>query len=228
MASLLAHTIIGSTGGTAVTTAGINTAGANLIVTGISYYGGSPGTSTPSDSKGNTWTALTLYGNTAPNNDAIQLFYCSNPTVGTGHTFTASATTGLTYPCIMVQAWSGAASSSQLDQQNGGFSNTAGATIQPGSITPTTNGQIIITALDASTSTNTYSIDSSFTISDSMAYNSTNSVAGAMAYFIQPTAGAINPTWTSDSVPARAAAIASFKVSAATNYNDPLWFGMTA
>ena len=61
----------------------IDTTGANLIVVMASYYRTVPA-SDFTDSKGNTWTALTE--RILPD-IAARIFYCVNPTVGTGHTF---------------------------------------------------------------------------------------------------------------------------------------------
>jgi len=225
--ALVAHTIAGSVASAAVTTSVVNMTGANLIIIGITMYNGAGGTSAPSDSTGsNTWTPLTEYGNITPNYFTTQLYYCSPCTTSSSQTFSASATNAFTYPVIAVAGFSGASSSSVFDQQNGNTNAGTATTIQPGSITPGGNGYIIVTMLDGGATTGGFSINSSFAISDSLAYSSGNYLATAMAYYFQPSAGAINPTWTFNSVAGQTASIASFKVPAPpAQKGDIIWFG---
>src|SRR5580698_9786386 len=78
----------GSTNQQSVTTAPMNTSGADLIIIEIcgSEGDGSP-LQVPTDSKSNSWTALTEY--TGANNYSKAQFYYSRPTTGgSGHTFT--------------------------------------------------------------------------------------------------------------------------------------------
>ena len=111
-----------------VTSNAIDTTGANLIVLAVSYYGGLGNTliaGEVSDSKGNTWTALTNRGSNNAGN--VRLFYCSNPTVGSGHTFTASDSGGGgTYPSLFAIALSGAKTSSPFDLENGSNTTSPG------------------------------------------------------------------------------------------------------
>ncbi len=179
-------------------TSAVNTTGANLIV--ILIAGGSD--ITPSDNKGNTYTGLTIH---SQGGDDSRLWYCYNPTVGTGHTFHQQ----WSYECIFAAAFSGVAAS-PFDQENG--SNTAGATsLQPGSITPSEDNCLIVTGLMAGNSNSNHAVNDGFTITNSI--NGVNGVnyGGAMAYLIQTTATAANPThsWTSSVV--AALSIASFK-----------------
>ena len=124
--SLIAHTATGSAG----TTSGINTTGANLIVVTVAY----DTQSGVSDSNGNTWTALTAQSGSQDGN--ARMYYCFNPTVGAGHTFTSAQG----YGAICVSAWSGAATSPQ-DQQNGQYNGPSPtSTIEPDRITVVPNG----------------------------------------------------------------------------------------
>jgi len=159
---------------------------------------------TVTDSKSNSYTALNAISNTLS-----QLFYVSVPTVGSGHTFTAASLVGN----LQVEAWSGAASSSPFDVQNATVGTAT--TVQPGSITPSQNNSLIVTGVGAQ-NTQTFSINSSFTISDQWG-GSGNAVPGAMAYFVQSTAAAINPTWTETGSGVMTATIAAFKPGAATS-----------
>src|SRR4051812_10619033 len=83
---LVAHaTAQYSSASSGCTSGAIDTSGANFLVASVSFLVG--GTPVLSDSKGNTWTArTTVNGGTS----AIKEFYVTNPTVGSGHTFTIS------------------------------------------------------------------------------------------------------------------------------------------
>ena len=188
-----------------VTTSGIDTTGANLIILGVSYNTGT--TPTITDSKGNTWTGLTAQAQAS--NGASRIYYCYNPTVGSGHTFSNSTSGG--FSTITVQAWADALSA-PFDQENG--AKTAGAsTLATGSITPGVDNEVIISHFMFSAA-GTASVNSSMTISNQQNFGAANNYGGALAYKVQTTATAINPTWTSGGgSTGLAATIASFKVN---------------
>ncbi len=190
MASLVAHTVAGSTdGGNSVTTSAIDTTGATLLV--VSITGAINDIHLPSDSKSNTWTGLSIA--TAPGGVSNKLFYAENPIVGSGHTFDFSVAG--TYPSIEVLAFSGAATTSVFDVDSWNSSNTS-PTISVGPVTPSGNGYIIVSGLYDDSATVAPSIDSGFTVSDSIAQNGGNSYGSAAAYLIQGTAASVTPTWT--------------------------------
>src|SRR6266478_65117 len=156
--TLIAHTY--GIGPPPAISGSINTTGADFIIIAIadSYWGSTALT----DSKSNTWIPLTSYS--AADKSRIWLYYCLNPIIGAGHTFTATAT-GTSYPSLYVQAWSGANLISAYDTING--ANSGGATtLAPGSITPAENNELIITALCSESLSGPYSVDSGFTITD--------------------------------------------------------------
>lgn len=192
---------LGINGGTS---AAINTTGANLIVVAVTRYDPS-GQPTLSDSKGNTWVGLT---STTLTTGALRLFYCYAPTVGTGHTFTTTLSTS--YSSVHVAAFSGAAAS-PLD---GETADTTGSAIgRPGSITPTVDGDLIISAVVHATGSTPWAIDSGMTILNSQAGTSGQGFSGAIAYKVQTTAAAINPQWTISSGNVGTPAIAAFKAA---------------
>jgi hypothetical protein len=212
--ALVAHAGAGSSDSNNVTTSSVNTTGANLLVAVVCSYSGSP---TLSDSKGNTWTGLTVYN---PSNDTslkLQLYYCASATVGSGHTFTLSSS-GKS-PSICVAAFSGA-DAAPLDQQAGFTGSNASSTVQPGSVTPSTDNQLLVTGISGYSSA-VSSIDSSFTITDTVAYTGTD-IVGALAYKIQTAKGAENPTWTVVGSNVQTAAIATFKASAGGGGGTPV------
>lgn len=214
--ALISHTSIGNAS-SAVTSA-INTTAANFIIAGTaSGAGASTGMS---DSKGNTWVPLT--GFIGPSG-CSRLFYSVNPAVGIGHTFTYTGS----FPAIEVAAFSGVATISPFDQQNGFTSGSSFVTAtQPGSITPSVSGSLIIVDASFGSVFGTPTIDSGFTVLETVP--ETSSYGGILAYLIQSVAAPVNPTITAGSSKTTAG-IASFKPGAgALAYNDPLWFGMTA
>lgn len=199
--SLVAHTGQGSTNTNGFTTTSINTTGANLIVVAIDY----DTAPTLADSFSNVWTVAA--GPVGSSGSDTVLYYCANPTVGSGHTFTITVTNGS--PVIFVQAWSGGASF-PLNKTNGAGGGDAG-TVQPGSITPGSNGELLVSSVFNADATNNVTINDSFSISDQLLQVNSEHFGGGAAYLIQAGGGAINPTWTNPSGSnLYAAAIASF------------------
>ena len=204
---------LGANGGT---TGSIDTTGASFLVLNVSYY--DPGTApTISDSKSNTWSALTLQSSTG----SSRLYYCASPSVGTGHTFSANGTGS--YPSLQVLAFSGS-HGTPFDQQNGATS--AGATsLATGSITPSEDNELVIAGLVHGDNTaGAVSIDGGFTAYKN-AFSSGNNMGGGIAYLIQTTATAANPSWSVTTSTQLAATIASFKAAAggATVYSQFWW-----
>lgn len=197
---------LGQNGGTTAGT--IDSSGADTLFMVVGLQGGTP---TVSDSKSNNWTQVVTVDNGFGAKNF--LFRSDTPaTVGSGHTFTATLNSGLVG--IAVTAFAGGATSS-IDDQNAGHGSVFASTIAPGSITPTADNTIVITGASASDSpTDPSSIDASFTIAAHVAAGATNYGTG-IAYLVQTTAAAANPTWTlSQSATHEVATIASFKAAA--------------
>ena len=215
----LTHTSASAASVTTVTTPAIDTTGADFaaVVTSQNASGSTGGAVT--DSKGNTCTqGAQANGATYINS---RIWYCPLSSVGTGHTFTFSISSGIIGGGIAVQTFSGS-QSSPLDQTNSATGTST--TQQPGSITPTTSGQLIVTSSQVNYPGSTATIGGSFTIGDGFAAAGDFSYMSCyLAYYFQPTAGAINPTWTFSNVFQEGTAIASFKfASAASNVFNPL------
>lgn len=178
------------TGGTGLTTSGIDTTGANLIVIEVTCYSGGGNPELNSDTYGNTWTGLSQYGNGLGGGTALsRLFYCANPVVGTGHTFTSNS-----FQCtVSIVAVSGAASS-PFDAETGG-SIATGTSGQPGSITPSEGNCLVVTGigLDGGVS---YSCDGGYTAVTTNSGFFSGPKGGGLAYIVQTTAMATNPTWS--------------------------------
>ena len=188
-----------------ITTPGIDTTGADLLIVSVSQYVGfSVGTLT--DSKSNSWSGLTAQ--VGSSNIYTRLYYSIPTSVGSSHTFSFN-NGGALAGAIDVQAWSGA-DPTPFDVENG--AKGSGITSkQPGSITPNNANSLIISALGTDGGTG-YSVNSSLTISDFDDYSGGNNEGQALAWFVQGAAAAINPTWSwSGSSTETAAVIAAFK-----------------
>lgn len=186
-----------------------NTTGADLIVLTVATAGYFPALATISDSYGNTWTQGP---STNPEDFSTStIYYCVNPTVGTSHTFTTS--NGFAHPSAQMSAWANAASEAGPSNNNvGGTSQT----VQAGSVTPSSNGALIITQCAYDVSGEAPTINGGYSVLDNndYAYNPGTGFGGwggTDAYLIQGSAGATNPTWTlTDATSTPAATIAVF------------------
>lgn len=210
--SYLTSVSAGSTNSNNVTSGAIDTSGAKIIVVGVSR--GTLGTvGAPTDNQGNTYT-LAVNTNVAARNSL--LFYCINPTTNASHTFSYSDTSS--FPAIYAAAFSGEADS--LDATNS--NTTSGSTIQPGSVSPAGDNELFVTVVaENSGSVLTVSIDSSFTIVQELCSTvSADYRGGAIAYKIQTTGSAENPTWSGFSGAATAATIANFTISGSSSVNS--------
>jgi hypothetical protein len=197
----------GANGGT---TDAIDTTGATLLVMVLSAINAVGLGSTPTDSKGNTWTPRTGYS--SGGNGAVKTFYVENPIVGSGHTFTYSRASS--FPVIMVLAFNGTVLTSVYDVENGA-GQVGGTTLQTGSVTPSENNEVLIAGTGIEGTGRTATINSSFTITDGIAGDGATRMGGYAAYLIQTTATAVNPTWTYSGAVTRVAAnIATFKAAA--------------
>lgn len=184
--SIIGHSWGESTDAVNATTGAIDTTGADLIIIHIAI-GTALGAPTVTDNKSNTWTALTAK---TSGSQTSQLYYCVNPTVGSGHTFNVAAF----IDSIEVLAVSGVDSGTPFDVQNG---NTGGSgAIQPGSVSPTNNNSLIVTGVEGNFTVDPYSINLSFTKTDASVGNPGPKLASAFAYLIQTAKAAVNPTWT--------------------------------
>ena len=198
--ALLTHKAAGSTDNNVATTAAISTLGATFITLGVVVQNGVA--VVISDSASNTWEAGTRTVNAAGTD--VQQFKTSSPITSATHTFTATTISGS--PAIAVASFDGP-SGVTLDKQSGGIVTT-GTTVQPGSILPGQNNELVVSVVGYN------SISSTATASGMTVLDSTGTSADAygigLAYKVQTTAAAINPTWTYGGSTFAAASIASF------------------
>ncbi len=195
------------------TTPAMDSSGANLLVVMFFTYAGFPATIT--DSKSNTWT----YATPVTLGGAIEMSvaYCHSPTVGSGHTFTMNVAT-LDFSYLTAIGFSGAAAAAGYDTTVAGFSFGTN-TQQPGSLTPVEDNEVLITFLyGTDTGASNLTINSGFTEVEDIAVSDNSNSQIGLAYKIQTTAGAENPTWTGTSWTAAASMythMTAFKAAAA-------------
>jgi hypothetical protein len=193
---------------TNVTTSSVDTTGANTLFAVVNYYVGITATApTVTDSKSNTWTKLTSWSDGV--NDRIALYYAKNATVGSGHTVTVVGTAQ--YPGVCFLAFSGGDTTAPFDVENGGtVLSTSGGPGASGA--PATANSLTISFRGSQNSDGgSYTVGSSFTISDSVD-RATNGLGVGAAYKI--TSASENPTWTWANSQQEVLGIAVFKPAA--------------
>lgn len=191
-----------STNGTSVTSAAIDSTGANFLVAAIADYAGAAVGATPIDSKGNTWNPLTSFVD-GSNLTRIRLYWSKPSAVGAAHTISYTQTT----PSIAFAAFSNT-NATPFGSEVG----ASGSSVSPagGSITPGANNGLIISAF-CGLGPLPITPDPSFTIIGTALASSVNNFAIGMSYFIQTTAAAVNPVWTTSNSNPWAATNAIFK-----------------
>lgn len=195
------HVAAGSVAGSDVTTSARDTTGDTLLVASIVDGLGAPA---PSDSYGNTWVQM---GPTESTSFTNKVWYVKNPTVGPGHTFTTNSGAGR-LPLIEVVTFSGTDTTQNVDQTNG--ASATATSIQPGNVTPSLNGEVVIVSGAWDTAA-TASINGGFTITDQLTLSPGTHYSGALAYLIQTTAAAADPTWSLSGSADALAVIGTFK-----------------
>lgn len=180
--------LVGSAQGTG-TTASLNTSGASLLAVYVAYD--SVG-ATLSDSKGNSWTGLTA-NNTAGGSRG-RWWYCASPSsVGASHTFSSS----VSYAAVFVVALSGTKTTSPIDVESTAVA-AAVATLASGTVTPSEDGCIVLAGIAIGGSSTSPAFASPLTNAQQKNAVTGTNYGGAIAYEIQTTATARNPsaTWT--------------------------------
>ena len=186
-----------------VTSSAMDSTGADFLVVAIGGFRAKFVSTVVTDNKGNEFFPMT---SSSDDNASALIYYCSNPTVGSSHTFTYSEAG--TYPSITAIAFS---SVGCLETQNWS-GHLASNTVSTGSVTAASDGSLFIVAGCAQAGTFS-SIDSSFTLENANAYSANVSMGSCMAYKIQTTASSENPTLTNSGSAAISASIACFNPS---------------
>lgn len=189
--ALVAHISAQYTGfGGGATTSNIDTTGSKLLVVSASGFQSTAAVGILSDSNSNTWIQLTVRPASGGASAFQGLWYCINPTVGSGHNFTI---TDGNYGTLEVSAFSNPGTVS-FDSSVGANGNSS--TAQPSSITPANADSLLCVGLAyQNTGPTLTGIDSSFTITDTE--SGLGVIQGSLAYKIQSGAGsAENPSWS--------------------------------
>jgi hypothetical protein len=228
--ALVAHRIdaLGSLVGGAKTSGTFDSTGATLLVVGILFPVSNNGPII-TDSKGNTWHELIEASDGMGAGDT-QWWYAWNPTVGSGHTVTITGQLSLaTKSSVVIAAFSGARSAvDPFDVQNSATTNGGNGPVSPGSITPAEPNELVLSVCEWESSGGTVSIGSGFTITDQIDVGASN-YGTALAYKIQTSAGAENPSWSSSVAQAEMqAVVASFKVAASAGVLSTAGAGASA
>lgn len=199
-ATFIRGTCAGAGGPNTGVTATLDTTGANFIFVSAAYF--TAGTFV--DSGSNTWTSLGTTGT----NPTSQNFYVASPSgTGVGQTFTYSGTA--TYTSVCVAAFSGVLASSPFDSP--GASNTATSiSLATGSVTPTLATDFMITAVASGGGGSPFSVDSSFIITNTIAFVASTHYAVGIAYKLS-TSTAQNVTWTNNVSQVIDVGLAAFK-----------------
>jgi hypothetical protein len=213
----------GSTNGNGFTSGTFNDSGANLRVVAVCEQGARDAVITDSDA--NTWTKIRQEnGGFAA---GVQLWYAYNITGGSGKTITLTCTNG-NLPSFALVSFSGTQVADPFDQQNGA-SSLFTSTQQPGSVTPTSNDQVLVSALGALSDDGVGVIDGGFTVRQTITAVGSQNLTVSIAELIQTTAAAANPTWTYDGTE-NIAVIGTFKAAAggggAVKRNNLMLFGV--
>lgn len=172
----------------------------------------------PTDSEGNTWNALTAYDATATSD--IQIYWAT-PGAKVSATHTFSGVTSFGY--LAVYAFSGVAQSSVFDVEAGG-NFTSGTSAQPGSVTPDTNGSLLVAGFSQDGAVTSVSVNSGFTKREDVPFTGGSNYGHTSATLIQASAAAINPTfsWTSNTAGNIAIAVFRPAVGVGANPHGPL------
>ena len=196
--------------GASVTTAGISTTGATLLVVSVSAYNTANCTVDTSPSNSGHWAAAgSGNGNGVGDSNIYYAYNSSGLSTGGSQAATVNCSgNGGSYVTAALLAYSGTLiSSTPLDQKNDSGNASGTTTIQPGSITPTQSGELIVSALSM--------LNGSFCTvgTPTMTVEASNFalVSGAAADLVQVTAATINPTWTCTAGTYMSSSIASFK-----------------
>lgn len=179
------------------TSAPVDTTGANLLVVSAAWF---TADTPPTDSFSNVWTEAIAE---SAGGFGLGIYYALNPTVGANHTFSLSGQ----FASGSMQAFSGVlAVGTSVGNATG-----SGSSAQPGSLTPASNGTLLVAAISENAAPTDLSVvvNSSFTLTTQQPFTSGQFFGSAAAYLVQGTAAAVNPTfsWTGSASQVNAAMV---------------------
>lgn len=195
--TLLAHGAQSCAGSSCTTpTVTINSTGATLLTIVDSSAGNhDPSTDTINDSKGNTWHA-----STSVISSITTVIWRAYDKAGSPLSVGPGQTIGITggYVGFSVQAWSGTLTS-PTDPYDKQSNNSSAANVSSLTYPSTTCSQAhsLLLAAAGMHIAGTYSIDTGFTLIDTVNFVSGNTAGMGAAYLVQTSTAAVAPTWTS-------------------------------
>lgn len=195
----------GTNGGTS---AAIDTSGADFLLLGVVSYAFAAAP-TVADSKSNTWAPLTAH---TSGQTRVCWHYVANASVGSGHDFTASSSTS--YLAFAVLAFSGVKLAAPFDQESAA-GIVAATSAAAGSVTPSEDNELIASLIGWDTANSGYSIDSGFSIAQSLTFTAAPAFGVGVAYKVQGAAAAVDPAWSWTASSSGAITSATFKAAAA-------------
>jgi hypothetical protein len=188
-------------GTTSVTTTGIDTTGAKLLVVTVMANGG--GTYAVSDSKGNGYIGRVKRSVGA---QQCREFFCTAPVVGASHTVTV--TNSNAFPYVTFSSWT-ATGLIVPEFENAGTTGNA-TTVNSGSLTPVASNRLILAGFGEDAAITGLSVSGgSLAIVHQQAGSGSNR-GGALAYEVQTTASSRTATWTWTNGAAAIALISSY------------------
>lgn len=191
------------------TTGAIDTSGADLLVACAAWTSAADLDISVADSQSNVWVAVntsTARIITANTTAILSLYFVRNPTTNASHTFTVTDGS----PSLCVAAFSGADLGYPLGAATGASTAASVTSTQAGSLTPARDACLLIAAASYR-STNALGIDGGFTIAENVVFASGTAVGSGLAYLIQTTATAANPTWSWTTGTAASSILAEFQ-----------------
>ena len=202
----------GGSGSVAITTGTVTATGATFVEFSIWYEPNSLLTNYPviSDNNSNSW--ILAKRSVTANDQGVDQYICYNYT-GATEPATFSCSCAACDPTIGVDGFSGVQTSpSPVDQSSAASSGgTNESSWQAGSITPTTNGQLVFLSAVTSSASPIATPPAGFTYG--YTWTGTGTFGGLNAYQIQSTAIAVNPSYSLSPSNSTAATLVSYKAA---------------
>lgn len=185
----------------------VDLAGSSLIVLAYVFYIAGTLTTPPNDGV-NSYT--NLRSEFPPDDSVVRIYYAENPTVSSPLTFTTSGS-GI-FNALIVAGFSGVKTSSPIDQHDGAILGSPSTSIQPGSVTPTEDNELIVAQLGYGDPIADLAINSGFSTPIHFPFESGVNFGVSFSYLVQTSLGAVNPQFSWSGVGSDAGTnIATFK-----------------
>jgi hypothetical protein len=197
---------LGSTTGSTVVSASLDTTGLKTIIVSISGYADGASVPALTDSVFNTWVPLTTYRTTG--SSQVRFFYCINPIVGPGHVFTGASSATAIYPSMCILGW---IEEGVFDAENGASTGSNVTSLNTGNASPVANDSLVVSAFTVGVAVTGLAVSGgALAIEEDVAFVTSQHMRGAIAYEVQSAATTRDAAWSwSTSTPA-AVAIAVF------------------